>query len=100
MNIVYIIADFTKISDQQCIEEGSAQGIWWYQTLDEALSACSKNTSCVGIYDDGCDNENNFAICIEGISPFKDSHGCVYKKSEGFGEYENLKITTYKITFW
>ena len=52
-----------------------------YSTLSLAQSACNLDAKCRGVYDELCDDSNEFTLCPITDSIDSSSHGdCVYEK--------------------
>ena len=59
--------------------------------------ACTNDTDCVGIYDEGCDKDGPFLRIRKGFMSSKYGPNCVYKKKSYDGT-KNVSETKYYIT--
>ena len=84
---------FIEISKAHCFDERYGS----YKSLEEALLVCAADKNCGKVYDQGCNNEDDYALC-----PFKSKElvstvSCMYAKP---GKYGNVQFfTLYIINF-
>ena len=87
--ILQFSGDFTLTYAAQCARKANK-----LTTLNEAIQTCSSNTGCVGVFDDRCDNEGDFQMCLDALvlneSSISHEQNCVYKKTNHYGKYLNL----------
>ena len=87
--ILQFSGDFTLTYAAQCTRKANK-----LTTLNEAIQTCSSNTACVGVFDDRCDNEGDFQMCLDALvlneSSISHEQNCVYKKTNHYGKYLNL----------
>ena len=87
--ILQFSGDFTLTYAAQCARKANK-----LTTLNEAIQTCSSNTACVGVFDDRCDNEGDFQMCLDALvlneSSISHEQNCVYKKTNHYGKYLNL----------
>ena len=73
--------DFLPIVDGICSDDNTYGS---YKSLSKAEIACSLNEMCIGIVDEGCDNNGTYRLCTSGfISPiYTQNPSCIHKKNE------------------
>ena len=71
---------YTKFEKIQCYDESYGS----YDSLAEAKLACSSDSRCTGVYDQGCDSESGDIFLCPMQPPFFNSStkSCMYVKSK------------------
>lgn len=75
----FLGAYYDKLENRNCIRSTYGHS---YATIDEAKLACSNDTGCAGVWDNGC-NGNNAVLYLIGVEFLFDQASCVYKKDYG-----------------
>ena len=65
---------YAKVTDKGC-------NVWYgsYSSLLAAQSACTLDSLCEGVYDEGCTDSGHFGLCLS-VKSSSSSGECVYIK--------------------
>ena len=75
---------FAKTGKRHCFDDKYGS----YNTLEEAEFACANDEKCEKVYDQGCNNIDDFTLCPWNSTEFVSSVSCIYTKP---GKYGNEK---------
>ena len=59
--------------------------------LNFAETACEKDTECVGVFDDSCDQRGPFGLIRIGYMTLGSSPHCIYEKKVYDSKYNSLR---------
>ena len=84
--LVSLVSDYTKLSKKSCYDDRYGS----YYTIQEAMTACSSDENCQGVYDIGCDAQGGDIYLCPTSATFKDDNqmhitdptSCIYQKHE------------------
>ena len=65
-----------------------------YESFSLAEIACALDKACVGVLDEGCDNDGTYRLCKIGFMYPSDS--CIHKKKEYTGMCPDCSLIIYK----
>ena len=78
---------FTKINLKHCSSE--KYGV--YTTISAAQNACSADSNCKGVYDQGCDaGANDIYLCPVTATYQTSGSSCIYEKLGKIKIFENI----------
>ena len=75
----FFVSDYTKLSENNCYDDRYGS----YYTIQEAMTDCSSDGNCQGVYDAGCDAQGgDIYLCSTSATFVNGSTSCVYQKYE------------------
>ena len=77
-NIIISFSDFSyqQLERTYCVKKGAP-----YDTLALAKKACDEDTTCQGVYDKSCDDQEGYYLCPKVDKSLSSASGsCVYEK--------------------
>ena len=67
---------YQNIRDTWCVGSYGS-----YNSLNDAMSACTADATCGKVYDENCDNQDVFKLCKKNTQVIVASSGsCIYEK--------------------